>query len=242
MRSPARHGLDLAFDLFQNRAMHQQQLVRFGGAEDALGPAAETPLDGLLNFREEAHGWISPKFDGRVHHLGRDRSGGRTAVQTIFDQHRERDLAPPSPVRRKPDEPGVRRRVGQFRRAGLAGDRHARRAARRPVPRVTTSRMKRAQRGAPHPAADHGRRRLRAALVSSVTQRPCGIGAAVGDRGRHARHLERRRHHLPLPVRRLRQRLLQSAAVLGEAAAMPSRFAVSSSASAPTLYVPSCAK
>ena len=52
----ARDDLHLAFDLRQNRAMHQQQFVGIGRAEHALGQAAEAALDGLLDFGEKAHG------------------------------------------------------------------------------------------------------------------------------------------------------------------------------------------
>ena len=36
--------------------MHQQQLVRLGRAEHALGPFAEAALDGLFDFGKQAHG------------------------------------------------------------------------------------------------------------------------------------------------------------------------------------------
>ena len=48
--------LDLAFDLFQNRAMQQQQFVGIGRAEHAFGEAMEAALDGFLDFGKKAHG------------------------------------------------------------------------------------------------------------------------------------------------------------------------------------------
>jgi hypothetical protein len=52
----ARQRLHAAFDLFQYRAMHQQQLIRFGGAQDALGPLPESALDAFLDLRKQLHG------------------------------------------------------------------------------------------------------------------------------------------------------------------------------------------
>src|SRR5450755_1073283 len=67
---PALYGLDLAFDFLEYGAMHQQQFVGLGGSEGALGPLAESALDGLLHFRKETHGCfpapISPKLCAAV--------------------------------------------------------------------------------------------------------------------------------------------------------------------------------
>ena len=114
------------------------------GAEHALGPAAEAALDGFFDFRKQAHGWISPSFTAA---LTISAAAGAAAVPpyTPFSTRTENAiLRAAAAIGREADEPGVRRRVGQFRGAGLAGHRHAAAAARRPVPPVTTSRMKRA--------------------------------------------------------------------------------------------------
>ena len=52
----ALYDLDLSFDFFEYGATHQQQLVRLGGSEGALGPFAEGAFDGFFHFREETHG------------------------------------------------------------------------------------------------------------------------------------------------------------------------------------------
>src|SRR5271157_4627425 len=58
----AGHRLNLAADLFQDGAMHQQQLAGIGRTEHPLREAAEAALDALFDFGKQVHGWISPNF------------------------------------------------------------------------------------------------------------------------------------------------------------------------------------
>ena len=152
---------------------------------------------------------IRPRLCAARHQRGGRRRRVGAAVLAIFHQYGEGD-ALAGRIGREPDEPGVRRRVGQLGRAGLARDRHAARRPRcRPVPCGHHFAHEFGQGGGQIRARSRPAARCVRSLVSSAIQRPCGICAAVGDGRRHARHLERRRHHLPLPVRRLRQRLAQ---------------------------------
>src|SRR5215813_7968949 len=42
--------------------MQDDEVVRLAGAEHAIGPVAETALDGLFDFGEQVHGRINPSL------------------------------------------------------------------------------------------------------------------------------------------------------------------------------------
>ena len=126
--------------------------------------------------------------------------------------------------------------------AGLARDRHAAAAARRPVPPVTTSRMNSPDRG----------RRFRTQHLLRLDRRdrcsrrsPSGPAAIVPPFATVAATRaiwNGEATTCPCPYADCGSDFLSCSGLFGAATAMPSRFAVSSNACAPTLYVPSCAK
>jgi hypothetical protein len=57
----ALYRLNPGFHLFQNRPMHQQQLVRLGRAEGLLRPLSKLALDRLFHLRKKAHCFASAR-------------------------------------------------------------------------------------------------------------------------------------------------------------------------------------
>src|ERR1035438_5338006 len=108
-------------------------------------------------------------------------------------------------------------------------------AARRPVPETTASRMNRAR----VPAAEGsktGRCSAVRTLFSSVIQRPCGMAPPLATVAATRASWNGDATTCPCPYDDCGSDLRNCAAVPGEATAMPSRLAASSSASAPTSY------
>ena len=209
----AARRLQFALDGVDDAVRHLERLARGRrrhpgrGAIDRLRePRLQPPRPG-----ENVHGapphLISPAVTGRGHDLPGGAGRLAPAVAGMFDQHGKGDaLRRPRPrfVRREADEPRVRRLARHFGGAGLAGD--AQRV--RPQRRGRYPRARRRACRAPSVAAACG-----ASSRSRFTGRPApqletrlGEHAAVGQRRRHARHAQRARHHVALPVGRLRQR------------------------------------
>src|ERR1051325_7464972 len=105
--------------------------------------------------------------------------------------------------------------------------------ARRPVPEVTTSRMNRPSvRAASTLRTDSGTE-VRA-LVSSVIQRPCGMEPPFATVAATRAIWNGEATTCPCPYEDCGSDFFNCAAVFGDAEAMPSRFAVAHSGSAPT--------
>ena len=79
-------------------------------------------------------------------------------------------------------------------------------------------------------------------LFSSVSQRPCGIAPPLATVAATRAIWNGDATTSPCPYADCDSAFFNSAAVSGDDAAIPSSVAVSCSASAPTSYVPNCAK
>src|ERR1017187_6526041 len=80
------------------------------------------------------------------------------------------------------------------------------------------------------------------ALFSSVIQRPCGIAPPFATVAATRASWNGEATTCPWPYDDCGSDFFNCAAVLGDADAIPSRLAVAHSGSAPTSYVPNCAK
>src|ERR1019366_9151437 len=131
-----------------------------------------------FSLLRKRNSWLFPRSDEAQALRRRDQRGGRrsrvcAAILAVFDQHRERD-ALAGRIRRESDEPGVRRRVGEFRGAGLARDGYGR-IGRAPARALRHYFAHEAAQGGSHIRADRRLRRLRA-IVAFV-----GDPAALGQ-------------------------------------------------------------